>query len=173
MKNQTKTTEQKQKRENQLVFIEYEKPTVEGHFMTIMDSYRNVIGRVNKSFNEQSKKFEYSAFDHAGKPFSNGEKLWEVKNEFINNREELLKEAQERRIESKEKSKENVDKEQQQPKVDDRNLKWKNCAKAKPEEHYRMKNRHKFRIRQITKTMGKISIVMKMINIVKRNAKRS
>ncbi|HKR07325.1 MAG TPA: hypothetical protein VJY62_22010 [Bacteroidia bacterium] len=105
MKKSTQSTQQKGKKENQLVFLEYEKPTANGHFMTIMDSYRNIIGRVNKSFNDQTMKYEYAAYDHAGNPFTKGEKISQVKSEFINNREELLENAHQRRIASKEKSK--------------------------------------------------------------------
>ena len=104
MQNQNKTTEQKTKKENQLRFIEYEKPAGDGHFVTIADSYHNVIGRVHKSFNDETKKYEYVAFDHAGNPFAKSDKLWQVKNEFVKNRETLLEQAHQRRIESKEKS---------------------------------------------------------------------
>ena len=114
-----KTSKQKIQKQNQLVFIEYEKPSDNGHFMTVMDSYRNVIGRINKNYNEQTKKYEYTAFDHAGKSFSKGEKLWEVKGEFISNRKELLENAHQRRIASKENSKdEAVEKTQKAEKVD-------------------------------------------------------
>lgn len=115
MKTQTKSPESKQKKVNQLIFVEYEKPAGDGHFVTIVDSYRNVIGRVNKSFNDETKKYEYVAFDHAGNIFSKSDKLWQLKNEFINNREQLLEQAHQRRIVSNEQSKE-VSKEKSQAK---------------------------------------------------------
>jgi hypothetical protein len=105
MKNQTQFAQQKGKKENQLVFLEYEKPTKNGHFMTIMDSYRNIIGRVYKSFDEDLKHYQYTAFNHEGNPFSSGINLGFIKNEFIHNREDLLEQAHQRRIASKEKSK--------------------------------------------------------------------
>lgn len=94
------------KKENQLRFLEYEKPTKEGHMMTIVDSYRNVLGRVHKTYNEQTKKYEYAAFDHSGKPFARGEKIWDVKNAFVKDKAILLENAHQRRIASKEKSNE-------------------------------------------------------------------
>jgi hypothetical protein len=106
MKNQTKNTEQKTVRQNNLRFIEYEKPSGDGHFITIADSYHNVIGRVHKSFNEETKKYEYVAFDHAGNLMSKSDKLWELKNEFVKNREHLLEQAHQRRVASKDKSNE-------------------------------------------------------------------
>ncbi len=98
----TQTTE-KQKF-NQLVFVEYEKPTKEGHFITIVDSYRNNIGKIHKNYNEEIKKYVYTAFDHAGNVIGKNEQVWQLKNEFINNREELLEQAYQRRIESKDKN---------------------------------------------------------------------
>lgn len=109
MKNQTQNTVQKAPRQNQLRFIEYEKPLGDGHFMTVADSYHNVLGRVHKSYNPETKKYEYVAFDHAGNLLSKSERLWEVKNEFIKNREQLLEQAHQRRIEAKGKSKEELD----------------------------------------------------------------
>ena len=106
MTTQTKNTAEKNQKQNQLRFIEYEKPKGDGHFITVGDSYHNVLGRVHKSFNEETKKYEYIAFDHAGNMMAKGDKLWEVKNEFVKNRETLLEQAHQRRIESKEKSKE-------------------------------------------------------------------
>lgn len=92
---------------NQLIFVEYEKPTKTGHLITVVDSYHNTIGRIHRSFNEESKRYEYQAVDHTGKPVAEkSEKLWEMKNHFTSNREVLLKEAHERRLESKAQSQE-------------------------------------------------------------------
>jgi hypothetical protein len=103
--NTMKTQQQSLKKENQFRFIEYERAKGDGHFLTIADSYHNVIGRVHKTFNDETKKYEYVAFDHAGNIFSKSDRLWDVKKEFINNREQLLEQAHERRIESKQQSK--------------------------------------------------------------------
>ena len=97
----TQTPQTKKQKDNQFRFIEYERATGEGHFMTITDSYHNVIGRVHKSFNDETKKYEYVAFDHAGNIFSKSDRLWNVKKEYINNREQLLEAAHQRRIEAK------------------------------------------------------------------------
>jgi hypothetical protein len=105
MKTQQNPQQNKQNK-NQFRFIEYERPTGDGHFLTIADSYHNVIGRVHKTFNDETKKYEYVAFDHAGNVFSKSDRLWDVKKEFINNREQLLQEAHQRRIESKQQPKE-------------------------------------------------------------------
>lgn len=105
MKTKTKSPEQKPKKENQLRFIEYEKPTGDGHLITISDSYHNVLGRIHKTYNDQTKKYEYAAFDHNGNLMAKSEKVWEVKNVYVNNREQLLEAAHQRRIESKQQSK--------------------------------------------------------------------
>ena len=103
----------KTQKQNQLRFIEYEKPTRDGHFITVSDSYHNVIARIHKSFNQEIKKYEYAAFDHAGNLMGKSDRLWQLKNEFINNREQLLEQAHQRRIESKLKAKEAADEKRQ------------------------------------------------------------
>src|SRR6185369_15935271 len=105
MKTQSQTTEQKPKKINQLIFTEYEKPARDGHFMTIGDSYHNVIGRIHKSYNEETQKYLYTAFNHAGILIGKSEKLWFLKNDFISNRDQLLEQAHQRRIAAKEKVK--------------------------------------------------------------------
>jgi hypothetical protein len=100
--NKTNNTEIKSKKINQLYFLESEKPTKDGRFITVTDSYRNVLGRIDKTYNQELKKYEYQSFDHTGKPFNQSEKIWELKNDFINKREELLEQAHQRRIDSKE-----------------------------------------------------------------------
>src|ERR1041384_4181438 len=105
MNTQSKNTSEKNQKQNQLRFIEYEKPTGDGHFITVGDAYHNVLGRLHKSYNEETKNFEYVAFDHAGNIIAASNRLLDVKNEFIKNRETLLEQAHQRRIASKEKSK--------------------------------------------------------------------
>jgi hypothetical protein len=104
-KNQKIMTENSQtnqnKKFNQLIFVEYEKPTKEGHFITVVDSYRNQLGKIHKSFNEKTRKYEYTSYDHAGNVTASGEKIWEIKKEFTDNREKLLEDAHQRRLESK------------------------------------------------------------------------
>jgi hypothetical protein len=130
MKNQEQNTTQKTQKQNQLRFIEYEKPIADGHFITVGDSYHNTIGRIHKSYNEEIKKYEYIAFDHAGNLLSKGDKLWEIKNEFIKNREQFLEQAHQRRIEAKGKTKVEL-KEKQQNKVIGRNAEMENLREEK------------------------------------------
>ncbi len=106
MKTTSKNFENPRTKINQLIFTEYEKPTKDGHFITIRDSYHNAIGKIHKSFNEEIRKFEYTSFDHAGNPMSKSEKLWELKNEYVSNRDQLLEQAHQRRIEGNAKAKE-------------------------------------------------------------------
>jgi len=106
MKTQSQTTEQKPKKVNQLIFTEYEKPAGDGHFITVNDSYHNVIGRIHKSYNEELRKYEYLAYDYAGNQMGTNDKLWQLKKEFTDNRDLLLEQAHIRRIAAKEKVKE-------------------------------------------------------------------
>lgn len=115
MKN-SNNTPVKGKRENQIMFIEYEKPTKEGHLITIVDSYHNTLGRIHRNYNEGTKKYEFLAYDHAGKPLNQtSDKVWEVKKHFTDNRTQLLEDAHQRRIESKEASRSNAEKGSDKP----------------------------------------------------------
>jgi hypothetical protein len=107
MNNPKSNSEQKPKKENQLIFIEYENAKRDGHNITVVDSYHNVIGRGHKLYNDLTKRYEYVAYDHAGNLMFKADKQWELKNEFVKNRTHLLEEAHQRRIASKEQSKQN------------------------------------------------------------------
>jgi hypothetical protein len=117
---QSQTTDQKPKKVNQLIFTEYEKPAGDGHFITVNDSYHNVLGRIHKSYNEELRKYEYLAYDHAGYPMGKNDKLWQLKNEFVQNRDLLLEQAHQRRIAAKEKVKENPEQIPQASKTNER-----------------------------------------------------
>ena len=95
------TQNNKQKKENQIIFIEYEKPNEKGHLVTVMDSYRNIIGRIHRSYDKESKKYEFTAYNYAGKELFKNETLWKLKKEFTDQREKFLEAAHQRRIESK------------------------------------------------------------------------
>lgn len=97
------TQNNKTKKENQIVFIEYEKPNAKGHIITVMDSYRNIIGRIHRSYNQELKKYEFTAYNYAGKELFKNETLWKLKKEFTDQREKFLEAAHQRRIESKNK----------------------------------------------------------------------
>ena len=88
-------------RKNQLVYVEYENPTDTGHKITVMDSYRNVLGRVNEKFNEQTNKFEYSFNDHQGNPMFQNEKLDGLKEDISKNKGVMMEQAHQRRIQKK------------------------------------------------------------------------
>lgn len=105
MKTKNQSQEKSTQKINQLIFIEYEKAAQNGHFITVGDSYHNTIARIHKTFNEETGKPEFTVFDHEGKEIAKGEKLWELKKDFTDNREQLLEQAHQRRIESKEKEK--------------------------------------------------------------------
>ena len=112
MKTQTRNAFAKTQRLNQLRFIEYEKPSKDGHFVTVGDSYHNLIARIHKIYNEEDKKYEYVAYDHTGNQMAKSDKLWEVKKVFTDNRDQLLEQAHQRRIASKQQS---VNPDKQQP----------------------------------------------------------
>lgn len=107
--NQMKNSNQNQshgKKVNQLIFVEYQHPTQDGHLVTVTDSYRNPLGKIHRDYNEQTKKYEFSAYDYAGKPIGpKTEKLWELKKVFTDNSKQLLEDAHQRRIESKQNAK--------------------------------------------------------------------
>lgn len=105
MKTKNQTQAKSSQKINQLIFIEYEKAAPNGHFITVGDSYHNTIGRIHKTFNQETGKPEFTVFDHEGKEIAKGEKLWELKKGLTDQREELLEQAHQRRIENNEKEK--------------------------------------------------------------------
>lgn len=105
MKTKNQTQAKSSQKINQLIFIEYEKAAQNGHFITVGDSYHNTIGRIHKTFNQETGKTEFTVFDHEGKEISKSEKLWELKKGITDNREQLLEQAHQRRIENNEKEK--------------------------------------------------------------------
>lgn len=87
------------RKQNKLKFIEYETALANGHIITVSDRFKNTLGRIHQSFNEQTKKYEYTAYDHEGKLlFPTSEKLWELKKEFIKQKAVLMEKAHQRRI---------------------------------------------------------------------------
>lgn len=105
MQTNQQNFEQNQRKINQVIFVEYEKALSNGHFTSVVDSYRNLLGRIHKVYNEELQKYEYFAYDHEGKPMGEkSEKLWQLKKEFTDNREALLEQAHQRRIASKERT---------------------------------------------------------------------
>ena len=113
MKNQNPAPA-KGKKENQLIFVEYTRPTKEGHMITATDSYKNTLGKIHRSYNPQTGNYEYRAYDFAGKPLGEATtKIWELKKFFSSNSKQLLEEAHQRRIDAKAQNREMItDKEQ-------------------------------------------------------------
>lgn len=70
----------------QVVFIEYSIPK-KGHFMTVMgkvDGKKIIIGRVFKTYDQELKKYTYSAVDREGNAvFEPTQNLYELKQKFI------------------------------------------------------------------------------------------
>lgn len=134
------TQNNKPKKENQFVFVEYEKANEQGHKITIMDLYRNVIGRIHQSYNKELEKYEFTAYDHAGKEMFKDDQVWKIKKEFSNQREKLLEDAHQRRIESKKAKSvsQEVKTEKQQPtKQDEREKEIQNIRQNKGEQKER------------------------------------
>jgi hypothetical protein len=109
LNKQTMTTSQSNPKQvlNQLHFLEYEKKGPNGQHIAVFDTYKNPIANVQKVYNEEKKKYEYSLFDHAGNFISKSETVWQLKSELIQNRTELLNDAHTRRIEKNTISKNN------------------------------------------------------------------
>lgn len=103
MNTTNQTPEQEHNKVNQIIAVEYEIPLKNGHFITMADSYRNKLGLIHRHFSKEQNKFIYTAFDHTGKQLAQGEKLWEVKKVFYDNKEKMLEDAHQRRIAAKQK----------------------------------------------------------------------
>ena len=89
---------------NPLVAVKYfETSKEQPHEKTFMDGYRNILGRVQKIYNKDEKRYEYHVFDHEDKPMFEKVffKEWEVDQAFLQNKDALLKAAHQRRIEAK------------------------------------------------------------------------
>jgi len=120
MKTNQTPAEQKQKKINQIIFKEYDRPAKGMSFIEIHDSYNNTLGEIHRAYNEVAGKYEYTSFDHAGNKMNTSERVWELKAEFTKNREQLLEQAYQRRIAAKEKAKETPEHISQASKADER-----------------------------------------------------
>lgn len=87
---------------NQIIFIEYSKVSENQHFITIVDSYRNILGRV---FKDNNSKCELR--DHTGRTKLKGTTLQKIKNLYLKHEEEILANAHKRRLALKSKKKKN------------------------------------------------------------------
>lgn len=88
-------------RVNQIVMVEYEIPTDDGHKITVLDSYRNILGRIYEKYDTEKGHLEYTFCNHEDKPqFFSGD-LKELKAQIFRNKTVLLEQAHERRLEMK------------------------------------------------------------------------
>lgn len=99
--NQPDNVPGKTKRVNQIVFIEYEIPKDDGHKITVIDSYRNVLGRIYEKYDPEKDRLEYTFCNHEGKPQFFSADLKELKAQIFKSKAILLEQAHERRIEAK------------------------------------------------------------------------
>lgn len=91
----------RKQRKNQLVFVEYEEPTEAGHKITVVDSYRNILGRIYEKYDTERNRFEYTFCNHEGKPQFIKEDLQQLKDQIMKNKTILIEHAHERRLEMK------------------------------------------------------------------------
>jgi len=104
MNTNEKTQKQSPKgRKNQIILIEYEKQAKDGHIVTIVDSYRNILGRVYRLFDKEANKIQYKVVDHLGNPMFDKPFMYqsEIKIALINKKDILLRAAHQRRKEAK------------------------------------------------------------------------
>ncbi|MCH8903023.1 MAG: hypothetical protein IIA45_03810 [Bacteroidetes bacterium] len=79
-----KNTFTKEERKMRVAFIEYESPSKDGHFITVINLNRRVIGRIKKTYIKGEGKYVYTAYDRQGKTiFTPSTKLWEIKKKMI------------------------------------------------------------------------------------------
>jgi hypothetical protein len=89
----------KKKRINQVLFLEYETPTDTGHKLTVLDSYRNILGRIFEKYDEEAIEFECTFIDADGNEWFKTKNLPELKDMIIKNKKVMLERAYERRLE--------------------------------------------------------------------------
>lgn len=93
------------KNPNQLIFVEFEKVAGDGQTGIVLDSYNNTIAYTHRSYNEETQRYENHAYDVNGNLMMTKDKSWEIKKALMDNRDQLLPEAHQRRIESNAKAK--------------------------------------------------------------------
>lgn len=93
--------ETKFKKTNQLVYIQYENPKQDGHIITVMDSYRNILGRIHETLDVKENKPEFTFIDYDGNQLFRAEKLDQLKEEISQNKKILFEKAHQRRLAKK------------------------------------------------------------------------
>lgn len=88
----------KRQLDNKLVFIEYESALPNGHFITVTDRYKNILGRIHRIHDPKAQDYKYKAYDEEGSLQFEKEKIWEIKKEFINQKQVLMEKAHQKRL---------------------------------------------------------------------------
>lgn len=86
-------------KENQLIWIVYEKPNGQGHIETATDAFRNILGRVIERYDEEQRQFEYSFIGADGTVLYKSDNLEKLKQQISKDKEMLFKQAYEKRLE--------------------------------------------------------------------------
>ncbi len=88
---------------SRIVFTEYAYAKQGQHFMTVatrVDGKKVFMGKVFKTYNQDANKYIYTAVDREGKAiFEPTEKLYELKNQFIQNEKILAPETPQNQVE--------------------------------------------------------------------------
>lgn len=87
-------------KENQLIWIVYEKPNSKGHIMTATDAYRNILGRTTEHFDIEKNQFNYAFTDAEGKELFKSDDLEKLKQQVSENKQMLFDLAYQKRLES-------------------------------------------------------------------------
>ena len=100
------TTTQKQRSPfaySKIVFTEYAYAKQGQHFMTVntrVDGKKVFLGKVFKTYDSDAKKYIYTATDRQGNPlFEPTEKIYELKNQFIENEKTLVPAIEQSQVE--------------------------------------------------------------------------
>lgn len=94
---------QKKQRLNQAIFIRYEMPRPDGHIETVMDSYRNVLGRIYEHYDMETGKYEFTFKNQEGETLFKNEDPMRLREEIISNKTPMMQMAHEKRIAQKQK----------------------------------------------------------------------
>ncbi len=84
---------------NKIIFIEYESALPNGHFITVTDRFKNILSRIHRIHNVKEQNYRFVAYDAEGNLLFEKEKIWEMKKEFINQKEVLMEKAHQKRLE--------------------------------------------------------------------------
>lgn len=90
----------KPQKKNQLIWIERSEPEQGQPIMTVADEYKNIIAQVRRTYDKETKRFGYAVHDHEGKVMFTENNRGRIKQQLLQDKDRLLKEAHERRLEA-------------------------------------------------------------------------